>query len=336
MPTRPDRAPGAGVGDLTRRLDRLCRLMADVAALRGEQATLKRIVDTAASVVGAPAAHLALVDRERKSLYGVVSSGRHRPNAPRACFELRKGMAAHAALRTGRPILIGDARRDPRVSPEARSTLGIGAAAYMPLMAAGQSFGLLILTAPRPHDWTTQEQKLATYVASVAAVALQTARLLNRLSETDGRLRCLIEDIPAIIYMSGVDFPYRTYYVGPQAETILGYTAREWIEDPDMFAKLVHPDDVQALVDTAEEAKRGSGLVRAEYRILDRSGNTRWFRDEAVLVRDPAGQPLAWNGILVEITSIKSIEAAPASPRRKPAGPIPPADRPQTPRPPGD
>jgi PAS domain S-box-containing protein len=336
MRNRARRTPDAGVRELTRRLDRLCRLAADVAALGSEQATLKRIVDTAASVVGAHAAHVALVDRGRKSLYGVVSSGRHRPDAPRACFELRPGMAAVTALKSRRPCLVQDARRDARVSAAARKALRIGAAAYLPLIGAGQSFGLLILSFPRPHAWTAQERKLATYVASVAAVAIQTSRLLNRLSETDGRLRSLIEDIPAIVYMSEVDFPYRTYYVGPLAESILGYSAQEWVEDPELFIKLVHPDDLQPLVELAERARQGTGSVRAEYRMLDRNGNTRWFRDEAVLVRDPAGKPLAWNGILVEITSIKSIEATPASLRTPGTGAAAQADRPTAPRAPGD
>jgi len=198
------------------------------------------------------------------------------------------------------------------------------------------SFGLLILATPRPHVWTAQERKLASYVASVAAVALQTSRLLNRLSETDGRLRNLIEDIPAVVYMSEVEFPYRTFHVGPQAESILGYTVREWLDDPELFAKLVHPDDIQGLVDLAEEAKRGSGLVQAEYRMLDRAGNTRWFRDEAVLVRDPAGKALAWNGILVEVTSIKSMEASQQGASRQ-APDLPPSpDRTTPPRPPHD
>jgi hypothetical protein len=64
---------------------------------------------------------------------------------------------------------------------------------------------------------------------------------------------------------------------------------------------MVHPEDVGALIAEGEKALRGSGFVRHEYRILDRAGNIRWFRDEAMLVRDPAGRPLAWHGVLVEI-----------------------------------
>jgi len=329
MRRKPPPIRGVGERDLTRRLDRLCRLAADVAALGGEQATLKKIVDVAVAVVGVSAAHLTLVDRGRRSLYGVISSGRHRPGAPRARFSLESGMAAHAALQRRRPILIRDARRDRRVIPEARSRLRIGSVAYVPLIGGGESFGLLILTNSRPHAWTFLERKLATYVASVAAVAVQTSRLLKRLTETDGRLRNLIEDIPAIVYLCDVDFPYRAYYVGPQAETILGYTTRDWITDPDLFGKLIHPDDIQSLIDLSEEAKRGRGFVRAEYRMLDRSGNTRWFRDEAVLIRDPAGRPIAWHGVLVEVTSVRAIDAA--SPlARAPAPSHSPEARPPT------
>ena len=316
---------GIGERELTRRLDRLCSLASEIAALSSEQTTLKRIVETAVEVVGVPAAHLALVDGGHKSLYGLVSSGRHRRGTPRARFALHPGMAAHAALTRRRPILIPDAERDARVCPEARKMLSLGAVAYMPLLGGGESFGLLILATPRPHAWTRQEQRLAGYVASVASVALQTSRLLNRLAETDGRLRVLIQDIPAIVYTCEVDFPYRCYHIGSQAEAILGYSAREWIEDPNLFFKLVHPDDVQALVDHAEKAKESGGFDRSEYRLLDRSGNTRWFRDEAVLIRDPAGKPVAWHGVLVEVTGVKEMEATAPPPQPPAPSPTRPA-----------
>jgi PAS domain S-box-containing protein len=317
--------PRAGLGEreLARRLDRLCRLAADVAALHDEHSTLKTIVETAVRVVGVPTAHLALVDRGRKNLFGIVSSGRHRADAPRARFNLHRGQAAHAALRDRKTIVIRDASRDRRVNPEARKALNIGSIAYVPLLGGGESFGLLILTTPKPHVWTSWERRLATYVAGASSVALQTGRLLNRLAETDGRLQSLIQDIPAIVYTCEVDFPYRSFYVGPQSEPILGYPARDWIEDPDLYFKLVHPDDLQAVIDQSEEGKKGRGFVRTEYRLLDRSGNTRWFRDEAVLVRDPAGRPVAWHGVLVEVTGVKEMESVAPPPAERPERPVP-------------
>jgi two-component system sensor histidine kinase UhpB len=154
---------------------------------------------------------------------------------------------------------------------------------------------------------------------------------MTSLAETDGRLRNLLEDISAIVYTCDVDFPYRTYFVGPESETILGYTPRAWIEDPDLFGKLVHPDDVQAVIDASEAAKSGGrGFVRSEYRLLDRSGNTHWFRDEAVLLRDPAGRPQAWHGVLIDVTTLRErpfrAPDAPGRPGSAPLPPLPPRD----------
>jgi PAS domain S-box-containing protein len=310
---------------LLARLDRLCRLAGEVAALKGEAATLRRIVSAAVEVVGVPEAHLALVDSERRTLFGVISSGRHPARAPKARFELQRGRGALTALRTRRPVVVRSAAGDRRVDPEARARLRIGSVAYVPLLGGGDAFGLLILTTPRPHAWSHQEVRLATYVAGVASVAIQTSHLLERLALAEGRFRYLLEDIPAIVYTCEVEWPYRSHYVSPQAETLLGYPPKAWIDDPDLFFRMVHPDDVGKIVADAEEAVRGRGFVRTEYRMLDRGGNIRWFRDEAVLVRDPAGRPVAWHGVLIEVGRFRETEAAPT------AGAL---DRPETPAPP--
>jgi PAS domain S-box-containing protein len=330
MPAKVRTTARLGESELIRRLDRLCRLPADVAALRDETRTLRTIVEAAVEVVGVPVAHLALVDREQKALYGVVSSGKHPPGAPRARFILHRGLAATQALTRRRPVVIADASRDRRVIREARELLDIGSIAYVPLLGAGKSFGLLILTTPKPHAWSRLEVKLATYTANIASVALQTAHLLSSLADTDGRLRSLLEDVSAIVYACEVDFPWRTYYVGPEAEAILGYPPRAWAEDPELFYKLVHPDDLDAVVEATEAGKAGRGNVRSEYRLLDRDGNTHWFRDEALLLRDPSGRPLAWHGILVDVTNLREGRASRPGPRR--SGPRPTA----VPRPPAE
>src|SRR5262245_11440783 len=286
---------------LLARLDLLCSLAGDVASLRSGKAALRKIVDTAVEVVGVPVAHLALVDRERKVVFGVISSGRHGSGAPRARYELQPGLGAEIALRTRRPVVIHDARSDRRVNARARVRLRIGSILYVPMLGGGQAFGLLILTYPRPHRWSRQQVRLATYAAGVASVGIQTTRLLERLALSEGRFRHLLEDIPAIVYTCEVDWPYRSHYVSPQAEAVLGYPAEEWISDPDLFFRLVHPDDVAQIVADADEAIHGQGYARSEYRMLDREGNTRWFRDEAVLVRDPAGRPVAWHGVVIEV-----------------------------------
>ncbi|HUD71290.1 MAG TPA: PAS domain-containing protein [Dongiaceae bacterium] len=308
---KPNGSDRARKGNLPEHLDRLCRLAAEVAALGGEASTLRRIVDCAVAITGASTAHVALIDRDNKTLFGVVSSGRHRKDAPRVRFDLHAGSGALVALARRRPVIVRDAARDRRVHSEARARLGIGSVAYIPLVGAGHGFGLLILTTPRPHAWSRASIRLATHAATVAALAVQMTRLLDRLTQSEGRFRQLLEDIPAIVYTCEVEWPFRAHYVSAQTEALLGYPASAWIEDPDLFGKLIHPEDVPRLVAEASAALKGPGYSRTEYRLLDRQGNTRFFRDEAVLVRDPSGRPVAWHGVLVEVAARRELEESP-------------------------
>src|SRR5262245_51641416 len=186
---RVSRGAALTPAEMCRRLERLCRLAAEVAALRDEHSTLRHVVETAVKVVGVPAAHVALVDRSRRALYGLVSSGAHPPKAPRARFALSPRQAALQALEKRRPIAVRDARRDPRVHAEARSRLGLGSVAYLPLLAGKESFGLLILARPRPHAWSPAEIRLARHVATFASAALETSRPPDPLAETDRPFR---------------------------------------------------------------------------------------------------------------------------------------------------
>ncbi|HEU4403058.1 MAG TPA: PAS domain-containing protein [Candidatus Polarisedimenticolia bacterium] len=312
------------------KLLRLVRLTSEVARLGDEGRTLHAIVEAAASIVGVESAHLVLVDNSESRLYGVASSGRHRKDAPHLTFKISESPAARSVLKTGRPIAVAKARGDRRVNPHARKRLRVGGALYLPLLSGRRSFGLLILVTRGPRAWSRKDIDLGRHLASSAAVAIENSRLLKRLAEAEQRLRSLVEHIPAIVYTSEVHPPFRTLYISPQARTMLGYEAGEWTKDPNgLFMKIVHPDDVRHVVDQFEKGVHERGFAAAEYRLLDRQGEARWFRDEAILMRDPSGQPIAWHGVLVEISGLKKMQ--PENRARPPMSP----EQGQRPVPPG-
>lgn len=287
-------------------LERICSLPGEIARLGEERTTLRTIVDTVVDVVGVDSAHLALVDDRERSLYGVISSGPHPENAPPIELHLSQAAAAQEALHFRRPIHIDDARDDPRVNPTARDILSIASVAYLPLLSGAESFGLMILVSGRPRGWGDDDLLLARYAADVASVALENYRLLVRLAESEERFTSLVNHIPAIIYTRDVEPPFRTHSISPAVEAMLGYSPQEWKQDADLFMKLVHPDDIEQVIAVGERAVQGRGIATSEYRMLDRRGETRWFRDEAVLVRDPAGHPVAWRGVSIDITATRT------------------------------
>jgi PAS domain S-box-containing protein len=298
--------------------------MPTIARLGDESKTHRAILETAVALTGADTAHLTLVDQREQTLYGVASSGRRSPGASSLRVELSGSASARRALRSGRPVVIKGAHDDRRGNPKTRGQPWIGGVAFLPLLSGRQTFGLLILATHRPHSWSRAEVDLARRLASFASVALENHRLLRRLAETEARFRSLVEHIPAIVYTCEVEPPWRTLYISPQVGPMLGYAPRCWIEDPDFFMEIVHPKDADQIIDIDHEAARGSGFARNEYRLLDSRGGIRWFREEAVLVRDPGGTPVAWHGVMVEITGLKQMQQE-RSPGLPAGGDWPPA-----------
>ncbi len=121
--------------------------------------------------------------------------------------------------------------------------------------------------------------------------------------------RRLVERLPVIVYTSEMGEHGEWYYVSPQVEEILGYTAEEFKADKGLWSRLLHPDDREAALENETEIYLGDRSTRpVEYRLCTRKGGVVWMLDEAVLEADDEGVPV-WHGVLYDITERKRTEA---------------------------
>ncbi|HLB47925.1 MAG TPA: PAS domain S-box protein [Anaerolineales bacterium] len=124
------------------------------------------------------------------------------------------------------------------------------------------------------------------------------------------KYRLLVEQLPAITYTMALDEPGSTLYVSPQIESILGYSVAEWISDPQLWLKALHPDDRErVLAENAHTLATGEP-IRSETRLLARDGRVVWLRDEATVIRNETGQPQFLQGVMIDITERKQAEEA--------------------------
>jgi PAS domain S-box-containing protein len=99
-------------------------------------------------------------------------------------------------------------------------------------------------------------------------------------------------------------------YVSPQVVDIVGYTPEECTTTPDLWLRILHPDDREAvLAEDLRTNETGEPFVM-EYRQFAKDGHLVCIRDEAILVRDEDGEPLYWLGVQIDITERKRAEAA--------------------------
>ncbi len=120
--------------------------------------------------------------------------------------------------------------------------------------------------------------------------------------------RSLVEGVPAILYIDRPDENSTNLYTSPQAEELLGYPLEEWLEDSDLWFRILHPDDRERTMKAHRISNERGERFAEEYRVLAKDGETVWIRDEAVPVRDAAGTLLYWRGVMLDVTDRREAE----------------------------
>ncbi|MGI8961674.1 MAG: PAS domain-containing sensor histidine kinase [Bryobacteraceae bacterium] len=161
-----------------------------------------------------------------------------------------------------------------------------------------------------------------TVLAELAGVFLQNgSRSFQKPSEQptsqntyspnlEARYRALVDQIPAVVFMAYLDEGSSEAYVSPQIEHALGFSQKEWLEDPIRWYQHIHPDDKQRWsIEAAQMFVSGTPL-RSSYRIIARDGHIVWFHCQAKMIRRSDGRPWFIHGVAVDITELKLAEEA--------------------------
>jgi PAS domain S-box-containing protein len=125
-------------------------------------------------------------------------------------------------------------------------------------------------------------------------------------SET--RVRELVEQLPVVVYVDTDELRPSSLYISPNIEKILGRPVERFYDDPGLWVRSMHPGDRQRVRAIRDDAWTKGTPFRAEYRMLRPDGEEVWIRDSSVLVLSDAGNRLAWQGILEDLTKEKHSE----------------------------
>jgi diguanylate cyclase (GGDEF)-like protein/PAS domain S-box-containing protein len=131
----------------------------------------------------------------------------------------------------------------------------------------------------------------------------------ERLRQAEGRYRTLVERLPLVSYVEGLD-EESAMYISPQIVELTGHTAEEWVADPSFFASVLHPDDRDRVLASFASMHESGEQHECEYRLIARDGLEVWIHDAAVVVRDAAGVPLYAQGYMIDISEQKRNEEA--------------------------
>lgn len=154
-----------------------------------------------------------------------------------------------------------------------------------------------------------------TRLGSAVSRALETARLqrqvqtaMAELREAERQYRTLVEQLPAVTYKVEIGPSGRTTYISPQVEAMTGLSPKAWMGQPDLWQRVIHPEDREWVVEEIRRRDAEGREVDLEYRLLSADGRILWIRNQSSLVRDTEGRPLYAHGMMFDVTSRKTAE----------------------------
>jgi PAS domain S-box-containing protein len=149
------------------------------------------------------------------------------------------------------------------------------------------------------------ERRLLEENLRVRTEKLKAEEALRR---AEARQAVIVQSLPLVIYAGAVGgMRGAPLCVSGNAEAICGYEPAEFLASPDLWSSRIHPEDRKRVLDEFAQLP-DFGTLAVEYRWRCADGQYRFFLDQAVLVRDHAGEPKEIFGTFLDVTERKRLE----------------------------
>ena len=119
---------------------------------------------------------------------------------------------------------------------------------------------------------------------------------------------------PTVVYVSDPESAPRLSYLSENVEQLLGYAARQFLEDPQFWVGLIHPEDRETVL-ARRAGKPADCAPQVEYRLRHSDGCYRWIRDSLKPVSDSEGVASQRIGFWIDVSGAHEINGGADTPR---------------------
>ena len=185
-------------GETERRHDEILALSRVSAALSGLwdlDAILKVALDNVLNIMSGTIGGILLLDEQTQTLSYRVHQGLSAKYVEEVRLRLGEGIAGRVA-QSGKALLLEDISADSRVKyPDLVSAEGLKAFISVPLRSKDKVLGVINIASRTPHHFTTDDMHLLHSIGDQLGVAIEQARLYERLRKARERYRKLTRQI---------------------------------------------------------------------------------------------------------------------------------------------
>jgi two-component system, sensor histidine kinase and response regulator len=129
-------------------------------------------------------------------------------------------------------------------------------------------------------------------------------QLEQALRTSEQKYRTLVEQLPAVVYLTAADEMKTLLYISPYLEELVGVSPEQALQRPpgETWLDYVCPEDRDRVRELSLRSDEKAEQFRAEYRTLRSDGSYVWIREDSVPIYDAQGQISAWQGVLLDIS----------------------------------
>ncbi len=169
----------------------LSRVSAALSGLWDLDAILKVALDNVLNIMNGTIGGILLLDEETETLYYHVHQGLSDKYVAEVRLKLGEGILGQTA-QSGKAILLEDISTDPRVAyPDLVTNEGLKAFVSVPLRAKDKVLGVINVASRTSHRFTVSDVHLLYSIGDQLGVAIEQARLYERLRKARERYRHL-------------------------------------------------------------------------------------------------------------------------------------------------
>jgi len=122
--------------------------------------------------------------------------------------------------------------------------------------------------------------------------------------ESNAKYIALVERLPSVVYIAEWGANGKWHFVSSKIQKLLGYSPQEWMERPELWYQVIHPEDRDRVTEAEERSIKTGQVFRLKYRVFARCGKLRKIYDEA----EPLPNSNLMQGIISDISSIEDGE----------------------------
>jgi len=226
--------------------------------------TLKISLESVKAVFNADAAHIRLLNAETNELALTVHRGLSSEELNKLIRRRKSGEGSSwRCIRSAKPLV-----QQPLQNSKILHADGLQVSIIIPLKFKGKAIGTMALHHQTSRPFFKEELDLLSHIGDQIGVAIENARLYNRLQESEKKYKALFETSGDALFV--LDPEGNFHIINHRVEQISGYSREELLGKH--FSMLVSPQDFDFISGIFNSGYENFSRMSVEIKIIDKTG----------------------------------------------------------------